>query len=45
LLLDERHPVMPKTGPVAEFMSMWEEIEKVKVESAATPLAADRRGT
>ena len=38
VLLLEQHRSLPKTGPLAEFMSMWEEIEQVKTESAAARL-------
>jgi hypothetical protein len=38
VLLLEQHPSLPKTGPLAEFMSMWEEVEKVKAESATARL-------
>ena len=37
LLLD-RNGTVPKTGPFAEFVSMWEEIEQVKTESATARL-------
>ena len=33
-LLLEQHPNPPKTGPFAQFISMWEEIEEIKSESA-----------
>jgi hypothetical protein len=38
-LLLEQHPNLPATGPLAEFVSMWEDVEKVKAESAAARLA------
>jgi len=38
VLLLEQHRSLPKTGPLAEFMSMWEEVEQVKTESAAARL-------
>ena len=37
-LLLEQHRSLPKTGPIAEFVSMWEEIEQVKTESATARL-------
>ena len=37
-LLLERNGTVPKTGPFAEFVSMWEEIEQVKTESATARL-------
>jgi hypothetical protein len=37
-LLLEQHRSPPKTGPLAEFLAMWEEIEQVKTESAAARL-------
>jgi hypothetical protein len=37
-LLLEQHRSLPKTGPIAEFVSMWEEIEQVKAESASARL-------
>ena len=33
-LILERHPNPPETGPFAQFISMWEEIEQIKGESA-----------
>jgi hypothetical protein len=37
-LILERHPNPPETGPFAQFISMWEEIEQVKSESATARL-------
>src|SRR4030095_4920086 len=37
-LLLEQHRSLPKTGPIAEFMSMWEDGEKVKTQSATARL-------
>ncbi|MDM0034881.1 hypothetical protein QTI33_22295 [Variovorax sp. J22P271] len=37
LILDA-HPKPPETGPLGEFMTMWDEIEKVKVDGAAERL-------
>jgi hypothetical protein len=37
-LLLEQYGSLPKTGPLAEFVSMWEEIEAVKTESARARL-------
>lgn len=37
-LLLEQNRSLPKTGPIAEFVSMWEEIEQVKAESATARL-------
>lgn len=37
-LLLEQHRNTPKTGPFGEFLSMWEDIEWVKTESATARL-------
>jgi hypothetical protein len=37
-LILEQHRTLPKTGPFAEFVSMWEDIEQVKAESATARL-------
>jgi len=37
-LILERHPNPPETGPFGQFISMWEEIEQIKSESAADRL-------
>ena len=37
LILAE-HPELAKTGPFADFLAMWDEIEQVKADSAAARL-------
>jgi hypothetical protein len=37
-LLLEQHAKPPKTGPLAEFLAMWNEIEEVKADSAGKRL-------
>lgn len=37
-LVLEAHPKQPTTGPLGEFMTMWDEIEKVKLDGAAERL-------
>ena len=37
-LILEQHPKTPKTGPLAQFISMWEDIEQIKSESATARL-------
>ena len=37
-LLLEQHRNLPKAGPIAEFVSMWEEVEQVKTDSATARL-------
>lgn len=37
-LLLEQHNKPPKSGPLAEFLSMWDEIEQVKTDSATRRL-------
>lgn len=37
-LILEAHPKPPETGALGEFMTMWDEIEKVKLDGAAERL-------
>lgn len=38
VLILDAHPKPPETGPLGEFMTMWDEIEKVKLDGAAERL-------
>lgn len=38
VLILDAHPEPPETGPLGEFMTMWDEIEKVKLDGAAARL-------
>ncbi|MDM0067268.1 hypothetical protein [Variovorax sp. J31P207] len=38
VLIQDAHPEPPETGPLKDFLTMWNEIEKVKLEGAAERL-------
>ena len=38
VLILDAHPKPPETGPLGKFMTMWDEIEKVKLDGAAARL-------
>jgi hypothetical protein len=38
-LIHDQHPDPQKPGPFGDFMSMWDDIEKIKAKSAAARLA------
>ncbi|WP_301813235.1 hypothetical protein [Variovorax ginsengisoli] len=37
-LIQDAHPELPETGPLKDFLTMWNDIEKVKLEAASERL-------